>query len=32
MMWTTYKKEIIEREKEEKDFLKKLFDQVKNIT
>ena len=25
MMWKTYKKEITEREKEEKDFLKKYY-------
>ena len=31
MMWTAYKKEIMEKEKEESDFLKRLFDQAKTI-
>ena len=30
-MWTTYKKEIMVREKEETDFLKNLFDQHKEF-
>ena len=31
MMWTAYKREIMEREKEESDFLQKLFDQHKEF-
>ena len=31
MMWTVYKREIMAREKEETDFLKKLFDQHKEL-
>jgi len=31
MMWTAYKREIMEREKEESDYLKKLFDQHKEF-
>ena len=30
MMWKTYKKEITEREKEEKDFLKKYYHHTHN--